>query len=200
MSASPTLFLLSPARLDGRRGAQLLAPTARSPLAEALRTREGAPLGEVFQFVSSLYFRGKLAYARHFADAGITPEWWGSGVLVITQNRGLVPAESRVCLEHVAAFAQTRIDTKEADYRAPLVRDATSIREHLGEGRVVLLGSVATPKYVETLLAVFGDRVFYPSSLRGMGDMRRGSVLLRAAAEDRELEYEPLSSLARPLE
>src|ERR1051325_10991404 len=58
-----TLFLLSPARCDGRRALTLLSPRAEFPLAVQLRRREGAPLGEVFAFLSGLYFRGKLTYA-----------------------------------------------------------------------------------------------------------------------------------------
>src|SRR4051812_46914723 len=65
-----TLFLLSPARCDGRRALTLLSPRAEFPLAVQLRRREGAPLGEVFAFLSGLYFRGKLTYATTFATAG----------------------------------------------------------------------------------------------------------------------------------
>jgi hypothetical protein len=60
---------------------------------------------------------------------------------------------------------------------------------------VVLLGSVATRKYVVPLVRTLGGRAGYPSELRGRGDMQRGSILLRCAREDRELEYEPLARL-----
>ena len=46
--------------------------TADLPLARALRST-GATLGEVFSFVSSLYFRGKIAYAAAFGDAATPP-------------------------------------------------------------------------------------------------------------------------------
>ena len=50
----------------------------------------GAPLGDLFSFMSGLYFRGKLTYARRFArppepDNPIV----GSGIHVITPNAGL---------------------------------------------------------------------------------------------------------------
>ena len=61
------IFLLSPANCGGTRARQVVSPDARFALAERLRSREGAQLGEVFAFVSGLYFRGKLAYARRFA-------------------------------------------------------------------------------------------------------------------------------------
>jgi len=191
--AAPQLFLLSPARLDGVRGKQLLAESARFPLARALRTREGATIGEVFSFVSGLYFRGKLAYARRFAQPGDAPAWWGPGVLVITANRGLVRADTRICLEHLEAFAQTDIAAGEKSYRGPVTTDARLVRDGLGEGTVVLLGSIATPKYVDVMLETFGERVLFPRDFVGRGDMSRGSMLLRAAKEGTELPYAPLS-------
>ena len=66
--ASGRIFLLSPANVNGRRGHQLLTATAQGVLAQRLRSAEGAALGEVFSFVSGLYFRGKLTYARRFAS------------------------------------------------------------------------------------------------------------------------------------
>nr|MBA3894051.1 hypothetical protein [Gemmatimonadales bacterium] len=60
------VFLLSPAHSGGKRAAMLLRREAAFPLAVRLR-REGIPLGEAFGFLSGLYFRGKLAYARRFA-------------------------------------------------------------------------------------------------------------------------------------
>ena len=60
------VFLLSPASCHGERARLLLRDEACFDLALRLRG-EGAPLGEVFSFLSGLYFRGKLAYARAFA-------------------------------------------------------------------------------------------------------------------------------------
>ena len=61
------IFLLSPANCGGSRAKQALSPNAQFALAAALRSPDGAPLGDLFSFVSGLYFRGKLTYARRFA-------------------------------------------------------------------------------------------------------------------------------------
>src|SRR5688572_12789938 len=127
------VFILSPARLDGKRADVLFHPRTPFPLAMKLRTIEGAPIGEVFRFLSGLYFRGKLAYAARFARPPKSA-WIGSGVLVITANRGMVPAETRVCLEHLEAFAQTDIHQDEREFRAPLDRDAALLQKDIGEG------------------------------------------------------------------
>jgi hypothetical protein len=67
-AAEHTVFLLSPASTSGERGAILLDDRrAASAMAQSLRTPDGVPLGEVYSFLSSLYFRGKLAYATAFA-------------------------------------------------------------------------------------------------------------------------------------
>src|SRR5215203_2835314 len=63
-SPPPRVFLLSPARLDGARARMLFHPVTMFPVARALRSTEGAPIGDVFSFLSGLYFRGKLAYAK----------------------------------------------------------------------------------------------------------------------------------------
>ncbi len=55
--------------------------------------------------------------------------------------------------------------------------------------RIVLLGSVATAKYLDVLSGVFGDRLSFPSDFVGRGDMSRGALMLRAAAAGAELEY-----------
>jgi len=187
---TPRLFILSPARLDGERARMVFEPRSNFPIAAALRTREGAPIGEVYKFLSGLYFRGKLAYAKRFARP---PEqsWMGSGALVITTNRGLVPVETRVCLEHLEAFAETDIKETERSFRGPFVRDAKLVKDVLDEqgGEVILLGSIASKKYVEPLLEVFGEDLLFPSEFVGRGDMSRGGLLLRCVDEGRELGY-----------
>jgi hypothetical protein len=102
----PRVFLLSPARLDGERARLLFEPVTLFPVAQALRSDAGAPLGEVFSFLSGLYFRGKLAYAETFARP---PAKLKSGVFVITTNGGLVAASTRITLEDLAAFAAVDI-------------------------------------------------------------------------------------------
>ncbi len=196
---SPTrLFLISPARLDGARGRLLFQPATLFPVARALRTREGAPIGDVFKFVSGLYFRGKLAYANAFARAPGNAAWLGNGALVITQNRGLVPASTRICLEHLESFAGTDIHASEATFREPLERDAKLVDEALGgKGEIVLLGSIASAKYVDALVAVFGERLLFPSAFVGRGDMSRGGLLLRSVEAKKELDYVPVCGAVR---
>ncbi len=167
-------------------------------LARQLRTREGAPLGDVYAFVSSLYFRGKRAYAAKFARPPEDVPWLASGALVITPNRGLVPVTTRVCLEHLEAFAETDIGAGEPAFRRPLARDAAELARSLGDvGDVVLLGSIASTKYVEPLLEVFGERLLFPAAFVGRGDMSRGGLLLRAAAANEELEMTPVRGARR---
>ncbi len=186
----PRVFLLSPARLDGIRARAIFEPKRPGELARALRTREGAPIGDVFRMLSGLYFRGKLVYATRFARPPGGAAWIGSGALVITANRGLVPAETRVTIEHLEAFAETDIHESARQFRGPLVRDAELLRAALGDaGEVVLLGSVAKAKYTAPLLEVFGDRLLFPGDFVGRGDMSRGGLLLRATDDATELRY-----------
>ena len=65
------------------------------------------------------------------------------------------------------------------------------------ECRIVLLGSVATDKYVEPLLAVFGPRLLFPAEFAGRGDMSRGGLMLRAARTGVELGYVPAAEARR---
>ncbi|MDB4944312.1 MAG: hypothetical protein JWP97_3846 [Labilithrix sp.] len=192
------VFLLSPARLDGVKGKQLFEPRTMFPVARALRTREGCPIGEVFRFVSGLYFRGKLAYGAAFGRAPEGAAWMRGGALVITQNRGLLPVESRVCLEHLEAFASTDISPREPAFLKPFERDARLVAEALGEAdEVVLLGSIASAKYVDTLLEVFGERLLFPKDFVGRGDMSRGGLMLRAVEAKTELAYAPVLGAQR---
>ncbi len=189
-----TIFLLSPASLGGRRAAILLRPHAAFPLALAVQSRAGAELGEVFTFLSGLYFRGKARYARAFArPPGAVP-----GALVITSGEGLVTLDERVDAARLRALAAIPIDAGERRYVAPLLRGARELAAHAGpDCRVVLLGSIATAKYVEPLHGVFGERLLFPRDFVGRGDMSRGGLLLRAAAAGVELPYVPVMGAVR---
>jgi hypothetical protein len=190
------VFLLSPAYCGAERARLVLRPEATFDLACRLRTREGAPLGEVFSFLSGLYFRGKLAYARAFA----CPPKGVAGVMVITPCQGLRPPDVRVDVPLIQRYGQVDIAAADARYRRPLVRDARRLRRALvdrGDWEAVLLGSVASDKYVEPLVKVFGDRLLFPVEFVGRGDMSRGGLLLRCVNEGRELDYAPLVSAAR---
>jgi hypothetical protein len=188
------IFLLSPASLSGERARLLLAPEARSEMARQMRSPEGAPLAEVFSFISSLYFRGKLTYARHFAapPPGFAPE---ASVLVIAPGAGLVPAEWRLDRERTGLLRGTPVDLAEPAYVEPMRRDLLALHDRIPAATpVVLLGSIATGKYVDLLEPVFGDRLLFPGLFAGAGDMRRGSLLLRAAREEEELDYVTLAA------
>lgn len=172
----------------------LFHPVTAFPLAVALRSKEGAPIGDVFRFLSGLYFRGKLAYAEAFAR----PPKKSEGVLVITTNRGLLPASTRVKVDDLARFAETDIHHTADAFRGPLARDAEALARALGpRGEPVLLGSIATAKYVDVLLSVFGDRLLFPSEFVGRGDMSRGGLMLRAVDAGTELGYVPVRGAVR---
>src|SRR5947208_2915930 len=113
----PRIFLLSPARLDGKRARLLFRPVTMFPVARALHSTAGAPIGEIFSFLSGLYFRGKLAYAEAFARP---PQGLDSGVLVITPNRGLLRPSVRLTLDDLAGLAKTGIDPSAEEFRKPL--------------------------------------------------------------------------------
>ena len=179
------IFLLSPAHCGGLRAQMVLSERASFDLAQRVRVA-GAPLGEVFSFLSGLYFRGKLTYARAFAN----PSDDSAGVFVITPTDGLRPADEPVDLARLRRFASVDIAGDDPRYREPLDRDARQLAGRLGpEGEVVLLGSIATGKYVEPLLAVLGERLRFPADFVGRGDMSRGGLLLRCARAGTELAY-----------
>ena len=187
------IFLLSPADCSGKRALLLHRPEADHDLARRLRGNEGAALGEVFSFVSSLYFRGKLAYARAFAR----PPRGVAGALVITPSDGLSTPESLVTLEDLRRFAGVPVDCGDERYREPLLRDLRALLPRLDGADVVLLGSIASRKYTDLLTDALGPRVLFPSDFVGRGDMSRGGLLLRCVRERRELGYAPLVGAER---
>jgi hypothetical protein len=187
------IFLLSPANPAGKRAAILLSPRAEFDLARRLRQGE-ATLGEAFAFISGLYFRGKLAYAAAFSSppAGLP------GALVITAERGLLPPDTVVTAAQLMEIASVPIDVFETRYRAPLERDCGTLLEHTGgDCEFVLLGSVATPKYVQPISAVLGDRLLFPQEFIGRGDLSRGGLMLRSARAGLPLTHVPLGPVTR---
>jgi hypothetical protein len=178
------VFLLSPAFCGGRRAAMLLNPTSEMELAQKLAAGT-LTLGEAFSFMSGLYFRGKLAYAQRF----------GSRVLVITPTRGLQQPDTCVSGTVLREFAAVDVDAADSRYRRPLDRDLKRLAKESGaDTAVVLLGSIATGKYVDPLTASLGARLHYPPSFAGRGDMSRGGLLLRSVAANEELEYISLAA------
>jgi hypothetical protein len=177
----------------------VLSPAASFPLASEIRSDAGAPLGDLFSFVSGLYFRGKLAYARRFAAPPDPADPVTSGgVLVITANAGLRAVDTRVTIDSFKAFASAAIDVANPGYRLPLEQAARAIASAVGpDCDVVLLGSIASGKYVELLLPIFGKRLMFPAAFIGRGDMSRGGLMLRCVSAGEELEYLPLAGAIR---
>jgi hypothetical protein len=177
----------------------VLSERAGFDLAVRLRGDRGVTIGEVFAFISGLYFRGKLAYALEFArppEPGAPIA--GSGALVITPNAGLRPVETGVSAEAVRGFAGVDIAANDPRYRGPLVASARALAEEIGPGcDVVLLGSIASAKYVDVLMEVFGPRLRFPIDFVGRGDMSRGGLMLRCARAGEELPYVPVQGAVR---
>jgi hypothetical protein len=183
---NPRVFLLSPTNCRGRRAQQVLSPGAAFPLAVRLRAG-GVPIGDLFAHVSALYFRGKITYARTFGRP-----------YVITPDEGLVPADMTVSVERLVRFAAGDINPSNGVYRRALERTSRALLESSEpHAEFVLLGSVASDKYVDVLAGVFGERLVFPPAFVGRGDMSRGGLLLRAAAANRELDYAPVVGAVR---
>ena len=186
---SAKIFLLSPANTSGLRAKQLTSPRSNFDAARLYRSSEGVPISIAFAFMSALYFRGKITYALHFADP--TPD----GVFIIAPGFGLVPYDWRITEERMTVMSKTDVDVRVRKYRKPLERDAAALANALGaDAEVVLLGSVASGKYVDILLPLLGRRLRFPAAFAGMGDMARGGLLLRAVRANRELEYTTLDA------
>jgi hypothetical protein len=189
----PRIFLLSPAFCGGKRARMVMRDAASFPLAARLR-EGGAPVGEVFAFLSGLYFRGKLAYARAFA----APPEGAPAALVITPTRGLVDPATPVTVGDLREFAEGAVAAADPRYRAPLERDARALAAATPAGcAAVLLGSVASGKYVDVLEAIWGERLLFPVDFVGRGDMSRGGLMLRAADAGAELPYAPVAGAVR---
>ena len=177
----------------------VMSERATFDLATRLRSADGAPIGDVFAFLSGLYFRGKLAYARAFArPPDPASAISGAGSFVITPSAGLRSVDTLVTLGALQTFARVDIDSANPKYRRPLEESARAIAEDIGpECGVVLLGSIASPKYVDVLQGIFGARLLFPADFVGRGDMSRGGLMLRCVTEGRELRYIPLAGATR---
>ncbi len=194
-----TVFLLSPASCHGNRARIVTSERATFDLATRLRTREGAPLGEVFSFLSGLYFRGKLTYAKAFARVPETAtEVTGSGIFIITPSSGLRSPDTMLTLDAIRAFACVDVDAANPKYRRPLERSARALADDITlDTTLVLLGSIASGKYVDVLQGIFGSRLMFPQEFVGRGDMSRGGRGRGSAAAGEELTYVPIAGAVR---
>ena len=183
----PNVFLLSPASLGGRRAMQLTSPRAQFGAALRYRSEEGVMISEAFAFMSALYFRGKIAYSLHFGGAENT--------FVITPGFGLVSHDWRLTAERLKKMQKIDIDAANRSYTKPLRESAQALAARLdASAQVVLLGSIATGKYVDVLRPILGDRLRFPAVFAGLGDMSRGGLMLRAVRANSELEYTTLDA------
>ncbi len=190
VSAPVRIYLLSPANCGGERARILMRPQASFELAMQLRTPKGAAIADVFSFLSGLYFRGKIVYARTFGDRAF----------VITSNLGLMPIDEHLTGDDLVAMRQVPIEIDEPGYRRPIERDLRRIlraKNCDARCRFVLLGSIATKKYVDVFTPILGNRLLFPSDFVGRGDMSRGGMMLRAARERCELSYIPIEGAVR---
>jgi hypothetical protein len=171
----------------------LVNPDAEFELAQRIQ-HGGAPVGEVFSFLSGLYFRGKLAYATRFGRAprGVR------AVQIITSSCGLVSDLETVTPQALLSYGSVPIDPGEKRYLAALQDSARRLAKTIPPtSEIVLLGSIGTGKYVEPLIDVFGERLKFPIEFVGRGDMSRGGLLLRCVEAGQELSYVPLAGAVR---
>ena len=190
MPAPPSrVFLLSPAKAGGRRYSILTSDEASFEL--ALKFRAGsATLGEIYSFISGLYFRGKIAYAAAFSSV----PGQSSNALVIVPGLGLLPPQTVFSPEQLRATAQIDVDEDNPIHHDTLLAAAGSIDRATGhQCSFVLLGSIASAKYTTALLKVLDRRLLFPAEFVGRGDMSRGGIMLRSAASGEELTYIPVS-------
>ncbi|MFY9557120.1 MAG: hypothetical protein WAV47_20620 [Blastocatellia bacterium] len=187
------IFILSPANCSGLRAQLLMSERSSFALARQLRDG-GASLGDIFSFMSALYFRGKLAYARSFAN----PPPGLPGTLIVTPGSGLRSPEDILTLGELKEIAGVKVDEHNLPYRTPLERDARRIAESIPAAcEAVFLGSVATSKYLGILGDAFRERLRFPADFVGRGDMSRGGLMLRCVEKGEELTYVELAGAPR---
>ena len=134
---------------------QVLSPQAAFAARRGSCARaQGAPLGDVFTFVSGLYFRGKLAYARRFASPPEPRIRRRLGRARHHAERRAPQPETPVTRRRAARLRRRRRrsrPTRATGGRSSGAR-ARWLREIGADCEVVLLGSIASPKYVDVLL------------------------------------------------
>ena len=116
-------------------------------------------------------------------------------MLIITPSRGLLPADTPIGVAELREFVTVPIAESETRFTGPMRRSAEMLAKVSCE--VVLLGSIATGKYVDCLLPILGNRLLFPSEFVGRGDMSRGALLLKCVARSEELNYIPVLGARR---
>jgi hypothetical protein len=169
------IFLLSPANASGKRAGYLTS--GKSSLSTEFRSTEGCALSEAYAFMSSLYFRGKLAYSQKYGDQSF----------IITPGFGLVSLDWKLTASRFSQIRETQVSAKSPVYVDPFRRDAEKIAAL--DSQIILLGSIATGKYLDVLKPIFGSNLFYPEKFKSLGDMSRGAMMLNSCREGVELDY-----------
>ena len=117
---------------------------------------------------------------------------------MITASGGLILPDTLVTLDRLREISAANIDPADPRYRVPLDRDARILSERADlDCEVVLLGSVATAKYVDPLVEVLGGRLLFPAEFVGRGDMSRGGLMLRCVESGEQLTYIPVVNATR---
>ena len=88
----------------------LLRPQAPSDLASRLRERK--PIGEVYAFISGLYFPGKIAYADAFAS----PPEGAPPALIIIPDVGLAPPDAVLDTEQLSSIGEVSVENSPAGF------------------------------------------------------------------------------------
>ena len=186
---TPRIFLLSPASTDGLRAQQLTSPRAGFGAAERYRSPEGVTIEEAFTFMSSLYFRGKIGYARHFAApppelalGSRTTASWSS-----LPASGWCRRACRITPEEMKKLRRTPVDLKSRAYCAPMKKHVEQLRDLAPDGLGGAPGQRRDRQVRGPAAAGPRDRLLFPRDFAGAGDMKRGGMMLRAVREDREL-------------
>ena len=193
------VFLLSPATAHGPKASTLVEDPPRTPAARRLHMPGGMTLGALFTHLSGLYFTGKLAYAREFANA---PSGLGSrGIHVVTFTHGLLDPETMVDPDMLRLFRAAGTSEPGGMQREQLEASARELARALGDTEcdVILLGSVHSTKYTEILEPIFGERLRVPRDLVRRGHLQRGGLLLECVQSRRELDYIALDEVREML-
>jgi hypothetical protein len=109
---------------------------------------------------------------------------------------GLRSPETAIATHHLRAMGELEVESEA--YVVQLRNDALAINAEIQvDTQIVLLGSIASGKYVDTLIDVFGARLVFPEAFVGRGDMSRGGMMLRAAKSGEELAYAMVAGTQR---
>ena len=135
--------------------------SVRAKFAAAMqyRTEAGVEVADAFAFMSALYFRGKIAYARQFAVPSALIG--GNGIFVITSGYGLVPPDWRLTEERMKRMRRIDIDADARNYTKPLREHAQliAVKDYLDSDEYVEYVARNTLGLVrpgETLVVVTG--------------------------------------------